>query len=331
MAQKPYAVAVIGGDGIGPEVTAAALKVLAATGVTFDFSHHDAGDACLEATGKALPAETLKGALAAQAVLFGAVGRSAAEVILRLRAELGTFVNLRPAKAYPGVPCLHPQTDMIIVRENTEGLYTGIEAALTPEVVTTTRLITAKASQRVARYAFDLAKHMGRKRVTAVHKNNVLIKSDSLFLQECRQVALEFPGIEYEEALVDSVAMRMVMKPEQFDVMVTTNLFGDILSDLAAGLIGGLGQCPSANLGPEHALFEPVHGSAPDIAGKGLANPTAAIFCAAMLLRHLGEAAMADKVEAAMEACLAAGQVTGDLGGKLSTDQAADAVIARLG
>ncbi|MFZ5584834.1 MAG: isocitrate/isopropylmalate dehydrogenase family protein [Thermodesulfobacteriota bacterium] len=331
MARKPYSVAVIGGDGIGPEVTAAALKVLDATGVAFDFSHHEAGDACLEATGQALPAETLKGALAADAVLFGAVGRSAAEVILRLRAELGTFVNVRPAKAYPGVKCLHPQTDMVIMRENTEGLYTGIEAALTPEVVTATRLITAAASERIARYAFDFARDMGRRRVTAVHKNNVLIKGDTLFLQQCRLVAQDYPGVEYEEALVDSVAMRMVMKPEQFDVMVTTNLFGDILSDLAAGLVGGLGQCPSANLGPKHALFEPVHGSAPDIAGKGLANPTAAILCGAMLLRHLGEAAAADKVEAAMEACLAAGEVTTDLGGRLGTDQAAAAVIARLG
>ncbi len=331
MSKQPYRVAVIGGDGIGPEVTAAAQKVLEATGVAFDFSHFDAGDACLARTGRALPQETLEGALAAQGVLFGAAGASAAQVILRLRAELGTFVNVRPSKAYQGVACLHPRTDLMIMRENTECLYAGIEATLTPDVVTATRLITAQASERIARFAFEYARDHGNQKVTAVHKNNVLIKTDGLFLKMCRQVASEFPGVPYEEALVDSVAMRMVMKPEQFSVMVTTNLFGDILSDLAAGLIGGLGLCPSANLGPKHALFEPVHGSAPDIAGQGKANPTAAILCGAMLLAHLGEDKAAARVEAAVEACLAAGEVTTDLGGQLSTEQAAQAVIARMG
>lgn len=331
MPPKPYQVAVIGGDGIGPEVVAAALKVLEATGLAFDFRSYLAGDDCLAATGVALPAETLQGALTADAVLFGAAGNSAADVILRLRAELGTFVNLRPAKAYAGVECLHPATDMMIVRENTECIYAGHENVLTPDVTIATRVITTTASERIARFALDWAGRHGKGKVTAVHKANVLRKTDGLFLACCRRVAPEFPALKYEEALVDSVAMRMVLDPRQFEVIVTTNLFGDILSDLAAGLIGGLGLCPSANLGLEHALFEPVHGSAPDIAGRGLANPTAAILCGAMLLRHLGEDEAAARVEKAMEQCLAARQTTADLGGQLSTDGAAQAVIKRLG
>jgi 3-isopropylmalate dehydrogenase len=331
MSKQPYHVAVIGGDGIGPEVTAAAMKVLEATGVAFDFKSYDAGDDCLAATGKALPEETLTGALAAKGVLFGAAGASAADVILRLRAELGTFVNLRPSKAYKGVPCLHPGTNLMIVRENTECLYAGHESRLSPDLVTATRVITRKASARIVRFAFEYARANGRTKVTAAHKVNVLRLSDGLFLECARQVAAEYRDIAYEEALVDSAAMKLVLDPGQYQVLVTTNLFGDILSDLAAGLIGGLGLCPSANLGPEHALFEPVHGSAPDIAGQGLANPAAAILCGAMLLDHLGEAAAARRVERAVEGALAAGETTGDLGGKLSTNEAAEAVIARLG
>ncbi len=304
--------------------------MLQATGLSFDFSTYDAGDDCLAATGVALPAATLEGALAAQAVLFGAAGNSAAEVILRLRAELGTFVNLRPSKAYAGVSCLHPRTDLVIVRENTECLYAGHESQLSPDLVTATRVITRQASERIARFAFNHAQELGLSKVTAVHKANVLRKSDGLFLACCRAVAKEFPGLTYEEALVDSVAMKLVLDPTPFQVLVTTNLFGDILSDLAAGLIGGLGLCPSANLGPEHALFEPVHGSAPDIAGKGIANPSAAILCAAMMLKYLGQAEVAAKVENALIATLGAGQTTPDLGGNLSTMEMARAVIGRM-
>jgi 3-isopropylmalate dehydrogenase len=330
MSDQPYKIAVIPGDGIGPEVLEAELAVLEATGLAFDFTEFPAGDAVLEATGAALPEETLAGALAAQAVVFGAVGVTAAAVILRLRAELGTFVNLRPSQAYPGVPCLKPETDMMIVRENTEGLYVGQEELVEPGVAKGTRLITDAASYRIVRYAFEYARDAGYKKVTSVHKVNVLRITDKVYLDASRRAAAEFPDIEYEEALVDSVAMRMVLKPEDFQVIVTTNLFGDILSDLAAGLIGGLGMCPSANLGTEHALFEPVHGTAPDIAGSGQANPSAAILCGAMLLKHLGHEAEADKVEAATKACLAAGQTTPDLGGKLSTMEMAKAVIARM-
>jgi 3-isopropylmalate dehydrogenase len=323
-------VALIPGDGVGPEVTEAAVAVLEASGVELAFSRHPAGDDCLAATGEALPADTLAAAQAADAVLFGAVGASAARVILPLRRELGTYVNLRPAKAYQGAECLRPETDLMIVRENTECLYLGIEAQVAPGVVTATRVITAAASLRIARAAFAWAREHGRSKVTAVHKVNVLIQSDGLFLEGCRRAAAENPDIPYEEALVDSAAMRMVMDPDQFDVVVTTNMFGDILSDLAAGLIGGLGLCPSANLGEAGALFEPVHGTAPDIAGRGVANPAAAIGCAAMLLARLGRAEEAGRVERALAGAIARGLVTPDLGGKLGTMEMAREVAGLL-
>lgn len=325
-----YKIAVIPGDGVGPEVVEAEIAVLESLGLSFAFSSYDAGDDCLERTGRALPQETLDGALKAQAVIFGAAGASAADVILRLRAELGTWVNLRPSKAYEGVDCLKPGTDIMVVRENTECLYVGIEAQLTPQVVTATRLITEAASLRIARYALDYCRQNGRRKVTAAHKANVLRKSDGLFLECCRRAAKEFPSVPYEEALIDSMAMRFVLEPEAFDVVVTTNLFGDIISDLAAGLIGGLGLCPSANLGDEHALFEPVHGTAPDIAGQGIANPFAAIGCGSMLLTYLGENDAALRVDKALEACLAKGLTTRDLGGKLGTMEMAKAVIGEM-
>lgn len=331
MQDDPYHIAVIGGDGIGPEVVQAELAVLEATGLSWDFRHYDAGDYMQEKTGQPMPAETIEGAKAARAVIFGAAGASAAQVIIRLRMELGTYVNLRPSRAYPGVPCLWPETDLYIVRENTECLYIGDEKLQTPERAIATRLITAEASRRIARWAFEYAKAGGFTKVTTAHKANVLKITDGLYLDCCRQVAADYPDIALEEALIDSLAMRLVLAPSEFGVVVTTNLFGDILSDLAAGLIGGLGLCPSANLGDEHALFEPVHGSAPDIAGQGKANPSAAILCGAMLLDYLGEREAASRVNQALERCLAEGQTTGDLGGKLSTMQMADAVIDRMG
>jgi len=325
-----YRVAVIPGDGIGPEVIDAAVAVLKATDVEFEFKRYPAGDVCLIKHGAALPEATLQGALQADAVLFGAVGNTAADVILRLRKELGTFVNLRPARALPGVKCLHPQTNLVIVRENTECLYAGIESQIAPGVVTATRVISEAASTRIARYAFEYARSHGFTKVTAVHKANVLKQSDGLFLHCTREVAGDFSDVQYEEALVDSTAMLMVMQPHRYQVLLTTNLFGDILSDLAAALIGGLGLCPSANLGEKHALFEPVHGTAPDIAGKGVANPSAAILCGAMLMQHLGEQPAAQRIERALTAVMAGGQTTPDLGGTLSTGLMAEAVIAQL-
>lgn len=327
----PYHIAVIGGDGIGPEVVEAELAVLEATGLSFEFKSYDAGDYWLAKTGQAMPAETIEGAKAARAVIFGAAGASAAEVIIRLRYELESYVNLRPSKAFAGVPCLKPDTDLIIVRENTECLYVGQERMEGPDRATATRIITRQASERIARFAFQYAKDNGFDKVTTVHKANVLKITDGLYLECCRKVAAEFPGIALEEALVDSLAMRLVLDPSEFGVVVSTNLFGDILSDLAAGLIGGLGLCPSANLGDEHALFEPVHGSAPDIAGTGRANPAAAIMCGAMLLRYLGEMEAAGKVDNALQSCLAEGLTTTDLGGRLSTMDMARAVIEHMG
>ena len=327
MNDSTHRVAVVPGDGIGPEVIEAALLVLQASGVAFSFRRYEAGDGCLEARGVALPPDTLAGAQGAQAVLFGAVGRTAAEVILRLRQELHTFVNLRPSKAFEGVACLYPHADIVIVRENTECLYAGIEDEIVPGVVTATRVISREASTRIARFAFEYAQQNGRSKVTAIHKSNVLRQSDGLWLRCCREVSEGFPGIAYEEQLVDSAATLLVTQPERFDVLLTPNLFGDILSDLVAGLIGGLGLCPSANLGTDHALFEPVHGTAPDIAGQGKANPTAAILCAAMLLRHFAQTEQAKRVERALERAIAAGNSTPDLGGALSTMAMAQAVV----
>jgi len=327
MNDSTYRVAVIPGDGIGPEVIEAALLVLQAGDVAFSFQRYEAGDACLKTRGVALPPGTLAGARGAQAVLFGAVGRTAAEVILRLRRELHTFVNLRPSKAFEGVDCLYPHADIVIVRENTECLYAGIEAEIVPGVVTATRVISREASTRIARFAFEYALQNGRSKVTAIHKSNVLRQSDGLWLRCCREVAESFPNIAYEEQLVDSAATLLVTQPDRFDLLLTPNLFGDILSDLVAGLIGGLGLCPSANLGADHALFEPVHGTAPDIAGQGKANPTAAILCAAMLLRHFEQTEQAKRVERALERAIAARQSTADLGGTLSTMAMAQAVV----
>jgi 3-isopropylmalate dehydrogenase len=326
-----HQVAVIPGDGIGPEVVAAEIEVLKATGVNFAFTTYPAGDDCLAATGAALPEETLRAAREARAVIFGAVGHTAADVIIRLRTELDTFANLRPSRAYPGVECLQPGTDLMIVRENTECLYVGREIEDGPGRVLATRVITERASRRIARYAFEYARKSGRGKVTAAHKVNVIKKSEALWLKSCRWAAEQFPEIAYEEALVDSLAMRLVMNPREFEVVVTTNMFGDILSDLTAGLIGGLGLCPSANLGETHAVFEPVHGSAPDIAGTGRANPAAAILCGAMLLNYLDEREAAEGVERALESCLAEGLTTPDLGGALTTRGMARAVIDRMG
>jgi 3-isopropylmalate dehydrogenase len=326
-----YDIAVIPGDGIGPEVVEAEIEVLKATGVHFAFSTHDAGDDCLARTGEALPPETLEAARKAKAVIFGAAGSSAVQVIIRLRQELGTWVNLRPSRCYPGVDCLQQGTDLVVVRENSEGLYLSLEETPEPGLALATRRITEAASLRIARYAFQYAQEQDRNKVSAVHKVNVLPKTEGLFLDCCRRAASEFSDIAYEEILIDSMAMHMVQRPQDFSVIVTTNMFGDIISDLAAGLIGGLGMCPSANLGDDHALFEPVHGTAPDIAGQGKANPSAAILCGAMLLRHLGEIEKAKGVEAAVDACLVQGQTTADLGGSLSTMEMARAVADQMG
>ena len=322
-------VAVVPGDGVGPEVLEAAVTVLEDLPVDIDFTRHPAGDNVLAERGTALPRETMEAAREADAVLLGAVGDTAADVVIKLRQELDTYVNLRPIKAYQGVDCVDPETDLVIVRENTECLYAGIENKIVPGVTTATRVISERASRRIANYAFEYAEREGRPLVSAIHKNNVLPVTGGQFLESVEEVAGGYE-VEYEDILVDAAALYLVKEPERFEVLVTTNLFGDILSDLAAGLIGGLGLSPSANIGDQYGLFEPVHGTAPDIAGQGIVNPTAAILSASYMLDFLGEAEQADKLENAVERTLAAGDTTPDLGGNLSTMEMARAVSGRV-
>ncbi len=330
MTEEDVNLAVIGGDGIGPEVTESALRVLKSTKVPLSISRYRAGDEVFEKRGTALPEETLSGAKAADAVLFGAAGETAADVIIRLRQELNTYVNLRPTPLIPDAEHILLEDPIVIVRENTEGLYVGEEEEVKPGVINASRTISRPASERIAKYAFEYANRFGHDRVTAVHKANVLQKSDGLFLNCTRQIAEDYPQISYNEGLVDATATHLVMNPDDFDIILTTNLFGDILSDLVAGLVGGLGVCPSANIGEDHALFEPVHGSAPDIAGKGTANPSAAILCGAMLLRHLNYTDAADRVENALTSVVNQGLMTPDMGGSLSTQNMTDRVIEEL-
>lgn len=323
-------VAVIPGDGVGSEVVEAAVWILKNMPIEIEFESYPAGDEVLADRGTALPEETLSAAREANAVLLGAVGDTAADVVIKLRQELDTYVNLRPIKAYPGVDCVDPNTDLVIVRENTECLYSGIENEIVPGVTTAMRVISEVASKRIAEYAFDYAKSEGRPLVSAIHKNNVLPVTGGQFLEAVESIADKY-DTEYEDILVDAAALYLVKEPERFEVVLTTNLFGDILSDLSAGLIGGLGLSPSANIGEDHGLFEPVHGTAPDIAGQGVVNPTATILSASYMLNFLGEPEQADKLEEAVEKTLAKGETTPDLGGNLSTMEMARAISRRLG
>ncbi len=332
---KTHTIAAIPGDGIGPECMATAKKVLTALAAKrgdfgLEFRDYDGGDEHKAKTGTALPEETIKGVREADATLFIAVGNTAKEVILPLRQMNNCYANLRPAKAYPGVKALKPATDIMLVRENTEDLYKMVGTNGDGWGINL-RVITREASERIARYAFEWARKNGRKKVTAIHKANVLDLTDNVFLEATRSVAKEYPTIKYEEGIVDATAMKLVLTPEAFDVIVTTNLFGDILSDECAGLVGGLGLAPSGNIGDKVSIFEPVHGSAPDIAGKGIANPAATLLSAAMMLDWLGEEDAAKQLERAVIAVLAEGKtVTPDLGGRATTIQMADAVVAKL-
>jgi 3-isopropylmalate dehydrogenase len=324
-----HEITVIPGDGIGREVTPAAVEVLEATGVDLQFSEAEAGDAVKEATGTALPEETYDLAASADATLFGAAGETAADVILPLREAVGSFVNVRPAKAYPGVDALRPETDLVFLRENTEGVYGGHEHRLTEDVSTLTRVITGSASRRLAEFACEYVADRPDDGFTIAHKANVMRETDGRFRDAINGVAAE-RGVETDEVLIDAFATRVCLDPTQFGVVVCPNLAGDVLSDLAAGLVGGLGLLPSANVGPDNALFEPVHGTAPDIAGEGVANPAAAILSAAMLLEHLGYGRAGESVRAAVETTLEEGPRTADLGGSASTDEVTRAVIDRL-
>ncbi|MFB6304577.1 MAG: isocitrate/isopropylmalate dehydrogenase family protein [Haloferacaceae archaeon] len=321
-------IAVVPGDGIGQEVVPAARRVLEAVG-DFAFVEADAGDAVAEETGTPLPEATREAVVDADATLFGAAGESAADVIIPLRQDVDSFVNVRPARAYPGADALRPDTDLVILRENTEGVYAGIESRITDDVTTCTRVITESASRRLAEFACDYVVDGDYDGMTVAHKSNVMRLTDGVFLDAVEDVAAEH-GVETEPALMDALATHLALRSEEFGVIVAPNLAGDVLSDLAAGLVGGLGLLPSGNIGPDNAIFEPVHGTAPDIAGEGVANPSACILSAAMLLEFLGHDAAAANVRDAVEATLSDGPRTPDLGGSATTAEVADAVVSRL-
>ena len=324
-----YNIAVIPGDGIGREVMDACIKVLNSLDVEFNFTYGEAGDGCLEKNGEALPNETIELAKNADACLFGAAGETAADVIVRLRQELNLFANLRPVKSYPNTNALFDNLDFMIVRENTEGRYSAKEEDYTEEGAIARRIITRKAEKRIIDYAFQYAKNNNKSKVTGVHKANVLKVTDGLFKEILYEVAKEYEGeIEVEDFYVDATAMYLITRPESFEVIVTTNLFGDILSDEGAGLVGGLGMIPSGNIGEDGALFEPVHGSAPDIAGQGIANPMAMLLSACMMLNYLKEYEAEENLNNAILSVLNEGNVlTPDLGGNATTDEVAEAII----
>jgi isocitrate dehydrogenase (NAD+) len=331
-----HRVTLIAGDGIGPEVTQATRRVIEAAGVSIAWDECEAGEAVYQRDGEALPPATVESIRRNRVALKGPIatpsGTGYRSVNVRLRQMLDLFANVRPARSIAGLPARYDNVDLIVVRENTEGLYSGLEHEVVPGVVESLRVITRQASQRVVRFAFEIAQRHGRKLVTAVHKANILKKSDGLFLNVAREVAAEFPQIKYNECIVDAAAMKLVMDPHQFDVLVMENLFGDILSDLTSGLVGGLGLTPSANIGDRFAVFEAVHGTAPDIARQGFANPTAVLLSGVLLLRHVGEITAADRIENAVRQVLSQGRhTTRDLGGTATTDQYVDAVIAALG
>ncbi len=328
-------VTLIPGDGIGPEVTDAAVAVVEAAGVAIEWERVEAGADVFTKHGTAMPDEALNSIRATRLALKGPIGTpigggfKSANVLLRQALDL--YACVRPIRTIPGVPGRYSDIDFVIVRENTEGLYTGLEHRVTEGVVESLKVVTEKASLRIARFAFELAKAEGRPSVAAIHKANIMKLSDGLFLECVRRVHREFPEIELRELIIDNCAMQLVTKPEQFDVLVMDNLYGDILSDLGAGLVGGLGVAPGSNLGDGCAVFEAVHGSAPDLAGRGLANPTAVIRSAALLLAHIGETDAAARMERAVETALRdPANHTGDLGGKATTSKITQAIIDAL-
>ncbi len=332
---KAHQVTLIQGDGIGPEVTGATRKVLAAAGVEIEWELMPAGAAAAETHGNTLPEETLdsirKNKVALKGPLTTPIGGGFRSVNVALRKELDLYANVRPVRSSLGVTEHHKPINLVLFRENTEDLYAGLEQDIAPGVAQSLKIITAKASERIARAAFEWAVKSGRTLVHAVHKANIMKKSDGLFLESVRKVAADYSGIQLKEIIVDNCAMQMVMRPEQFDVVVLGNLYGDIISDLCAGLVGGLGVVPGANIGDDCAVFESVHGSAPDIAGNGVANPIATILSGNMMLRHLGENRAADRIQAAMTLFLAdKNDLTPDLGGHATTDQLVEGIIRKI-
>jgi isocitrate dehydrogenase (NAD+) len=330
-----HRITLIPGDGIGPEVASAVVRIIKSSGVEIEWEEHLAGQQALDKFGKTLPDELIESIKRNQVGLKGPittpVGKGFTSVNVGLRKALDLYANLRPVRALPNVPCRNPNLNLVVVRENTESLYSGLEHEIIPGVVESLKIITEKASTRIARFAFGYARSEQRKKITAVHKANIMKLSDGLFLRCFENVAKSYPEIETRNMIVDNASMQLVMRPEQFDILLCENLYGDIVSDLCAGLIGGLGLVPGANIGEKGAVFEAVHGSAPDIAGQGIANPTALLQSAILMLRHIDERVAADKIEEAMLKVFAEGKIrTRDIGGSASTSEFADAIIATM-
>jgi len=331
-----YAVTLIPGDGIGPEISAAARGVLEATGVVIEWDEQSAGEITLASEGNPLPDRVIDSVRRTRVALKGPittpVGKGFRSVNVALRQALTLYANVRPARSIFGVASRYADVDLVVVRENTEDLYAGIERAVSPDHAESIKIITRGASERIARYAFEYAVRNGRKVVTAVHKANIMKLTDGLFLDSCRRIAADYEGrIGFQDRIVDNMCMQLVQKPEAYDVLVAPNLYGDIISDLTAGLVGGLGLAPGANIGEEAAVFEAVHGSAPKYAGQDRANPTALILSGALLLRHIGETAAGAAVEAAVREVIGEGAIrTADLGGTSGTRAFGEAVAARV-
>jgi isocitrate dehydrogenase (NAD+) len=330
-----YKVTLIPGDGVGPEVTSAAAQIVAAAGVDIAWDTQLAGKAAVEKFGNPIPDSLITSIRRRRVALKGPletqVGIGFRSVNVALRKSFDLYANLRPVRNLAGIESPFKDVDLVVVRENTEDVYAGIEHQIAPGVVEAVKVITAKASRKIARFAFDFACRTGRKRVTAIHKANIMKLADGLFLSCARQVAKRYPEIRYDEMIVDNACMQLVLRPREFDVLLLENLYGDIVSDLCAGLVGGLGVVPGANLGDRVAIFEAVHGTAPDIAGQNVANPIAATLSAAMMVEHLGEADAAQRIRRAIEKVLRAGRVrTRDLNGNASTTEMADAICAQL-
>lgn len=328
-------VVLIAGDGIGPEVSAATQAVVSGAGAQIQWIEGDAGLTAAEKCGDPLPSSTLDLIRRHRVALKGPcttpVGKGFRSINVRLRQELDLYASVRPVQSLPGVAVPYQNVDLVVVRENTEGLYAGLEHVVVPGVVESLRIVTKQAADRIVRFAFDLARHQGRRRVTFCHKANVLPLSDGLFLATARAVALDFPFLQFEELHMDALCLQLALDPTRFDVLVMENLFGDVISDLCAGLVGGLGLVPGANIGTRYAIFEAVHGSAPDIAGKGLANPIALLRSAALMLEHIGQAQAAGRIERSVRQTLQSGRgLTRDLGGDGTTATLTEALIANL-
>lgn len=328
-------ITLIPGDGIGPEVTSAAKKIIDSTGVKIDWDVQNAGIDVMEECGTPLPEHVIDSIRMNKIALKGPIttpiGEGFRSVNVTLRKELDLYTNLRPIKTYSGIPTRYDNIDLVIVRENTEDLYVGIEHMVGDDAAESIKIFTRKGCERIVRYAFEYAKREGRKKVTAVHKANIMKKTDGMFLAIAKDIAKEYSDIEFEEMIIDAMCMRLVQVPETYDVLVLPNLYGDIVSDLCAGLVGGMGFAPGANIGSEYAVFEAVHGSAPDIAGKNIANPTALILSGIHMLKHIGEVEASNKIESALSSVLKEGKVlTKDIGGSASTTEFTDYIISKI-